>query len=226
MVLQTWSQTLASAFQNLWTGVIGFIPNVVVSIVIFVVGWVVGVTLEKWVDQLVKAVKLDKGLKSLGIEDLVEKGGYRLNSGAFVGALVKWFVIVAFLVAAFDVLGLSQANEFLQSVLSYIPSVIIAALILIVASVLADAMKNLVTASSKAANITSASLLGEITKWAIWVFAFFAAVDQLGIARGFFQVIFTGLIAMLALAGGLAFGLGGKDIAARYLEKIKGGMHQ
>jgi hypothetical protein len=225
MVLQTWSETLATAFQNLWNGVIGFIPNVIVSIIIFIVGWVVGVTLEKWVDQLVKATKLDKALHTLGIEDLVEKAGYRLNSGAFLGALVKWFVIVAFLVATFDVLGLSQANEFLRSVLSYIPNVIVAVLILIVASVLSDAIKGVVTASAKAANVASHALLGEIAKWAIWIFAFFAAVDQLGIAQGFFQVIFTGLIAMLAIAGGIAFGLGGKDMAGRYLEKIKGGMH-
>jgi hypothetical protein len=210
------------SFQNLWTGVIAFVPNLVVSIIIFVVGWVVGVVLGNWVAQVVNALKIDRALHSLGIDDLVSKAGFKLNSGAFVGALIRWFVIVVFLVAAVDVLGLTQVNVFLQQVvLGYLPNVIVAAFILLIAAVIATPLQKVVTGSAKAADVPSAELLGGISRWAVWVFAFLAALNQLGIAGPFFQTLFTGIIAMIALAGGLAFGLGGKEVAGRYLEKLR-----
>lgn len=224
MIIQTWGQVLVRSFQDLWIGIVGFLPNVLVSIIIFIVGWVVGVTVGGWIAQLVQSLKLDKGLRSLGFEDLMNRMGYRLNSGVFIGTIVKWFIIVAFLVAAFDVLGLSQANAFLLQILGYLPQVVVAAIILLVAAVVADALKKLVVASAKAAEVAQSRLLGEIVKWAIWISAFFAAVEQLGIAREFFNTILIGLVAMFALAGGIAFGLGGKDMAQRYLEKAKSEM--
>jgi len=222
MLLQSWSQVLTDSFNELWGGIMLFVPKLVVSVVIFVVGWVVGVVLGRWVAQVIQVLKVDKALNSLGIDDLVNRAGYRLDSGAFVGALVRWFVIIVFLVAALDVLGLSQVNAFLQQVvLGYIPSVIVAVFILMIAAVVAEPMKRIVTGSARAADLPSAELLGGVTRWAIWVFAFFAALSQLGIAGAFFQTLFTGIIAMLALAGGLAFGLGGKEAAARYLDKLR-----
>ncbi len=222
MLLQTWSQVLTYSFQNLWAGVLAFVPNLVVSLVIFVVGWVVGVVLGGWVAQAIRALRVDRALRSLGVDDVVTRAGFRLDSGAFIGALVRWFVIVVFLVAALDVLGLSQVNVFLQQVvLGYIPNVIVAAFILLIAAVVADPLQKVVTGSAKAADVASAELLGGVTRWSIWIFAFLAALNQLGIAGAFFQTLFTGIIAMIALAGGLAFGLGGKEAAARYLERLR-----
>ena len=112
-------------------------------------------------------------------------------------------------------------NDFLSTaVLFYLPKVIIAALVLIIATVIADAMKKLVLTSAKAANISSANMLGSITKYAIWIFAFIIALSELGIAAAFMQILFTGLIAGLAIAFGLAFGLGGKEAASRAIENI------
>lgn len=200
-----------------------FVPNIIVSVIIFVVGWVVGVVLGKWVMQLISALKVDKALASLGIDEIVSKAGYRLDSGAFVGALARWFIIIVFLVAALDVLGLSQVNIFLQQVvLGYLPNVIVAALILVVAGVLSEPVQKIVTGSVKAAGVRSAELAGGVARWAIWVFALLAALNQLGVAGPFLQTLFTGVVAMLALAAGLAFGLGGKESAARYLEKLRG----
>ncbi len=221
MLLQTWSQVLTASFQNLWTGVILYIPLIVVSVVIFVVGWAFGAIVGKWVAQVVRALKLDRALESLGVNDLVTRAGWRLDSGRFIGELVKWFIIVTFLVAAIDVLGLNQVNVFLQQVvLGYIPNVIVAAFILLAAAVLAEFLQKLVTGSARAGDIPHAELFGGIAKWAVWIFAFVAAMSQLGIAGQLFYTLFTGAVAMLALAGGLAFGLGGRDAAARYLDKL------
>lgn len=221
MLLQTWSQVLTASFQNLWAGVIMYIPLIVVSIVILVVGWAFGTIVGKWVAQVVRALKLDRALESLGVSDLTTRAGWRLDSGKFIGELVKWFVIVTFLVAAIDVLGLNQVNIFLQQVvLGYIPNVIVAAFILLAAAVLADFLQKFVTGSARAGDIPHAELFGGIAKWAVWIFAFVAAMSQLGIAGQLFYTLFTGVVAMLALAGGLAFGLGGRDAAARYLDKL------
>lgn len=225
MLLRTWSEVLTASFQNLWEGVVAFLPNIVVSIVIFVVGWVVGVVLGKWVAQIVRSLRVDKALSSLGIDEIVSRAGYRLDSGAFLGALVRWFVIIVFLVAAVDVLGLSQVNVFLQQVvLGYLPNVIVAAFILLIAAVISDPLRGVVEGSAKAASVPSAEFLGAVVRWSIWLFAILAALTQLGVAGPFMQTVFTGFVAMIALAGGLAFGLGGKEVAARYLEKLRSEM--
>ncbi len=222
MLLQTWSDVLVDSFQDLWADMIAYVPNILVSIIIFVVGWVFASLIGKWVASLIRSLKLDAVLQSLGIQDLVNRAGYRLDTGAFIGALVKLFIIVVFLIAALDVLGLSQIIDFLNVVVvSYIPNVIAAAIILLLAAVIADVLRNVVVGSARAAGVLYADLLGGITKWAIWVFAILAAFNQLNIGAVFAQTLFTGLVAMLALAGGLAFGLGGREAAARYIERLR-----
>lgn len=224
-MVQTWSDVLIASFQNLWGGVIMFIPKLIIAIIIFIIGWVIAVALGKVVSQLIRAIKVDKALQAVGIEGPLAKAGFRLDSGAFIGGLIRWFLIIVFLLAAMEVLGLSQVSAFLRdAVLFYLPNVIVAALILIVAAFLAGAMQNVVVGSAKAAGVPSTQLLGGITKWAIWIFAILAALYQLGIAGVFAQTLFTGFVAMLAIAGGLAFGLGGKDAASRYIEKLKSDM--
>lgn len=219
---QTWGDVLVVSFQELWSGVITFIPKLLVAVIIFIVGWIIAVALGKLISQIVRLFKIDKLFQALGAEEPLAKAGFRLDAGAFVGGLVRWFLIVVFLVAAIDVLGLSQVNIFLREVvLAYLPNVIVAALILVVAAFVADAMQKIVVGSAKAAGVPSTHLLGGITKWAIWVFAILAALYQLGIAGVFAQTLFTGFVAMLAIAGGLAFGLGGKDAAARYVERLR-----
>ena len=222
MILQTWSEVLVTSFQNVWTEIISYVPNILVSIIVFVVGWVVAVVVGKWIAQLLRGLKIDRALASVGVDEIVSRAGYRLDSGAVVGGLVRVFVIVIFLVAALDVLKLSQINVFLyQVVLGYIPNVIAAALILLLAAIIADALQKAVVASAKAAGTGYADLLGGITRWSIWIFAILAAFNQLDIGAIFAQTLFTGLVAMLAIAGGLSFGLGGKDAAARYIEKLR-----
>jgi len=182
---------------------------------------VIAVTLDKLVARVIRIFRVDKALQGLGVEKFLERGGFRLDAGAFIGGLVKWFFIIAFMIAALDVLGLGQVNIFLQEVLAYMPSVIIAALILVAAAVIANAVQKVVSGSARGAGLPSAGFLGGIAKWAIWIFAILAALYQLGIAGPFVQTLFTGFVAMIVIAGGLAFGLGGRDVAARYIEKLR-----
>ncbi len=221
-MVQTWSQVLIASFQQLWEGVIGFLPQLIIALVIFIVGWVIAVALGRVVAQIVRAFKVDRALQALGAEETLSKAGFRLDAGAFIGGLVRWFFIIVFLVASIDVLGLTQVNSFLRDVvLLYLPNVIVAALILVVAAFIADTTKRVVVGSARAADVPSAAFLGGVTKWSIWIFAILAALYQLGVAGVFAQTLFTGFVAMLSIGGGLAFGLGGKEAAARYLEKLR-----
>lgn len=222
MLLQTWGDVLTQSFQQLWVGVAIYVPKLVVALVVFIIGWVIAVALEKVVAQILRALKVDRALQGVGVEEPLARAGFRLDSGAFVGALVKWFFVLVFLVAAVDVLGLSQVNAFLANiVLVYLPNVIVAALILVAAAVIADVTRRVVMGAAKAAHLPSSGFLGGMAKWSIWIFAILAALYQLGIAGPFVQTLFTGFIAALALSVGLAFGLGGKDAAARFLERLR-----
>jgi len=225
---QNWSNFLTSSFQNLWDGVIQFIPNLLVAIIIFVLGWVVGIVLGQWVAKVIRSTQVDKALKSIGTEEVLARAGFRLDSGAFIGGLVKWFIIVSFLVASFNVLGLSQVNEFLTGrVLDFLPRLIIASLILILAAAIADILARIVSGTARAAGVTSGSVFGAFTKWAVWIVAIFAVIDQLGVLNqtgpmsSLAGAIIQYMVMAVALAFGLAFGLGGKEAAARYLEHLR-----
>ena len=222
MLIQQWGDVLRNSFQDIGMGLANFIPNLFVAIIIFIIGWIVGSLLGKAVAQIIKSFKVDNALKSAGLSDLVNKAGFNLDSGAFVGGLIKWFFVIVFLVASLDVLGLSQVNQFLQNVvLTYLPQVIVAIFILLVAVVIAEAMQKIVIGSARAANIKSANFLGAATKWAIWIFAILTTMMQLGIGAAFINTLFTGVIIAFSLAIGLSFGLGGQEAASRYIEKIR-----
>ena len=221
-MIATWGDVLSASLKNVWLGVANFVPTLLAAIIIAVLGWIVGAILCKLVSQLIKLAKVDNALRAAGFDKFVEKAGFRLDSGAFLGALVKWFFVIVFLVASFNVLGLDQVTAFLKDVvLGYLPQVIVAVLIVLVAAIVADAMQKLVVGTAKAANVKSANFAGSVTKWAIWIFAILSAIMQLGIAVSFINTLFTGIIIAISLALGLSFGLGGQDAAARYIEKVK-----
>jgi hypothetical protein len=222
MVFTTWADTLNASFQNLFYGLVAFIPNLIVAIVIFIVGWLIGVGLGRVVAQIVDALRVDQALRAAGVDRVVSRAGFTLNSGKFLGFLVKWFFIIVFLVAALGVLHLDQVNLFISDVvLGYLPQVIVAVLILLVAAVVANAAERVVAGSARAAQIHAAGFLGNVAKWAIWVFAILAALSELQVATALVQTLFTGIVIAIALALGLSFGLGGQAAAARYLEHLR-----
>lgn len=219
MFIQNWGDVFTQSLQSVWYGVASFVPNLLVAIIIFAIGWVLAALVERLVDSILKALRLDSALRSAGFEDVVKRAGHNLNSGLFVGVLCKWFVIVVFLMAAFEVLGLSQVNGFLREVVAYLPQVIVAVLVLLIAAVVARAMQKVVVASAKAGHLHVAELSGRVTKWAIWIFAILTALYTLGVAPGIIQTLITAVFAGGALAFGLSFGLGGRDTAQKVIEK-------
>ncbi|CAN5148504.1 mechanosensitive ion channel [soil metagenome] len=224
-MITTWGQVLTLSFQNLWLGIISFVPNLIIALVILVLGWLIGALFGRAIWQAFRSLRVDEALRRAGFESFLRRGGLNLDSGAFIGGLVKWFVILVFLVAALNVLGLGQVNIFLQQVvLAYLPRVIVAALILLVGGVIGDVVDRVVVTAARTAEIRSANFAGTVAKWMIWIFTILVALSQLGIAAAFSQTLFTGVVIAISLALGLSFGLGGQDAAARMIEKMRGEM--
>lgn len=225
MFIQSWTAVFRDSLIGLWYGFINFVPGLLGAIILFIIGWIAAIMIGKAVSSLVAAVKLDKLFESAGAREVMNRAGIRISVSGFIGKLVKWLIIVVFLMASLEIIGLTQVNDFLrEAVLYYLPKVIIAALVLILATIIADAMKKIVEGSARAANVRSAAMLGSIVSYAIWIFAFIIALAELGIAAAFMQILFTGFIAALAISLGLAFGLGGKEAAARAIDHVSDSM--
>jgi small-conductance mechanosensitive channel len=221
MFIQSWGGAFNESLMNLWYGFISFVPSLLGAIILFIIGWVVGSIIGKAISQVINALKVDKLFESAGASDLMNRAGLKLNVGGFIGGLVKWFIIVVFLMASLQIMGLTQVNDFLrEAVLFYLPKVIIASLVLVIATVISGAMQKIVESSAKAAGVRGANMIGSVTRYAIWIFAFIIALSELGIATAFMQILFTGFVAALAIALGLSFGLGGKEAASRTVDKF------
>jgi len=221
MIVQNWTDVVAGSLQNMWIGFIGFIPNLIGALVVFIVGLVVAAGLGTLIEKVFDAIKLDVLLGKLGLTPHFERAGMRLRGSRFLGQLVYWFLVVAFLLAATDILRLYAISAFLQDVLAYLPNVVVAVLVILAAVVVGNLARKVVMASVMSARLHAAHFLGTLTWWSIVVFGLLTALVQLNIAASIINSLITGFIAMLALAGGLAFGLGGRDYAASLIQKLK-----
>jgi hypothetical protein len=219
--IQTWGDTVSSSFQDLWVRFIDFLPSLVGALLVIIIGWMIASALGKLVAKLLKKLWLDKALKKIRIGEVFEKAGVPFNISNSLGFLVKWFLIIVFMLAAADILRLTQVTEFLNRVLLYIPNVVIAVVIMLVGVLFANFLAQIIEHGVKAARLEAGHFLAGIAKWAIIIFATLAALVQLGIASSLLQILFTGLIAMLAIAGGLAFGLGGRQHAEKVLSNLE-----
>lgn len=218
---QTWTDGFVTSFRDIWAGVADFIPSFVGAIVLFIVGVLVAGIVGKAITQVFKVAKLDALLSKLGIERYLSRAGISLNSPHFIGEVVKWFFIVIVLVQSLTLVKLFAVTNFLKSILNYLPNVFIAVFVLITGLILGDFIDRVVTGASQMVNIAKSKLLGSAARTAIWVFAVLIALYHLGIAAVFSEMVFNGIVIALALAFGLAFGLGGVEHASEFIGNIK-----
>ncbi|OGE83652.1 MAG: hypothetical protein A3B10_04315 [Candidatus Doudnabacteria bacterium RIFCSPLOWO2_01_FULL_44_21] len=216
-----YSDAVAGSLQDLYARFLSFLPNFLVAVIVLIVGWVVASFVAKLLRQVLHSARLDELGDKLGLDQLSARTGMKLSVSGAIAWVVKWFVLIAIFLAAADILGLTQVSEFLNQVLLYIPNVVAAAAILLVGTLVAGFLAKLVRHSVQAAGLMSADMLATVTQWSVMVFTILATLDQLQVATAFVQTLFTGIIAMLAIAGGLAFGLGGRDHASKVLDKIE-----
>ncbi len=219
----TWKDAIVQALQGFVNDVISVVPNIIAALVVLIIGLLLATLLGHVARRLIDLTKLDLLLqKAIGIGKLKERG-LNITASALFGWVVKWFFIIVTFIAVADILKWPQLTSFFEAVALYIPNVIIAVLILLVGFVLGGGLKDLVMKAVKASKLpeTSAGLLGTVARTAVIVFAIMASLTQLGVAADLIKILFTGLVAMLALAGGLSLGLGGRDHAGEWLDKVR-----
>lgn len=220
--LSVWTDAVVTSLTGLWLQFVSFLPNVIAALVVFFVGWSISIALGRLVEKVLSVLRINTAFESIsGLKSAVQQAGLRLDVPKLVGEIFKWFLIIVTLLASTDILGLQEVSQFLTSVLFYIPNVVVASVILVVAVVLANFVYRTVLASVDAAGFTSGGIVAAISKWSILIFALLAALLQLNVATQLLQTFLTALFAMVAIAGGLAFGLGGKDLATKWLKKAE-----
>jgi len=221
MIAQNWTEVLLGSLQGVWLGVINFLPSLIGSLILIIVGLIVASALETIVEKVISALKIDALLKKIGLGPFFERANIQINSGKFLGLLVYWFIVVVFVLSVTDILGLYGISLFLRDVIAYLPNLIVAIMIMLAGVMVANFLKSLVKASVSSAKLHHSKFLSSLAWWVVIIFAFLASLIQIGIAASILNTLITGLIAMLAIAGGLAFGLGGRDYAAHLIEKLR-----
>jgi len=173
------------------------------------------------VAEILRRLKFNRIFEKGTWKGALDKAEIKIDAAEFIGGIFKWVLIIVFLLAAVEILGLVEFAGFLNRVLAYLPNVLVAALIFVVAVVIADIIEKIVRASVEGIKLGYGQVAGAIIKWSIWAFAILAILIQLGIGRELFLSLFQGFIALIVIAGGIAFGLGGKEVAAEILRKAK-----
>lgn len=196
------------------------IPRLLGFAIVLIVGWLISSLLARGVAALLNAVKFDELSRRSGFADFVARMGVRTDSTGVIANIAKWFVRLITLVVAFDLLGLPAVSGVLQQLLLWLPNLVVGLVILVIGGLAANALSNLVRGATSQAGLGNPEFLATFTKGAVWAFSIVIAVNQLGIATTLINTLMIGLVGALALATGLAFGLGGRDRAARFLDEL------
>lgn len=211
-------ETLVASINSGLVLLIAFVPKFILGLVVILIGIIVASLLKQVVVELSKALKIETFLKKYGVPEAKDEFTWT----SILGEIVRWFVIILFLLPTADIWGLPRVDTILNQVLLYLPNVFVAVVIAMVGFVLARIAHDVVLASVKGVSPETARTVASITRWAIGIFVILAVLNQLGVAADLIKILFTGFVAMLAIAGGIAFGLGGQKSAQEVIEDIRG----
>ncbi len=209
--------TLVSSVNGGLILLVAFIPKFILGLVILLIGIIIASILRQVVFEISKTLKLETYLKKYGVPEAKDDFSWT----SILAEIVRWFVIILFLLPTADVWGLPRIDMILNQVLLYLPNVFVAVVIAMIGFVFARIAHDVVLASAKGISPETARTVASITRWAISVFVILAVLNQLGVAADLVKILFTGFVAMLAIAGGIAFGLGGQSSAKDVIEDIR-----
>jgi hypothetical protein len=216
-----WDNLIAEPIRQMLTRIMAYLPVLLGALIILIVGWIVAKAIRRLVDWLLKVVRFDVMADKAGISEVIRKGDLKISAGEVVSKLVYWLIMIMVLVMTVDALGLPKTSDVLASLFAYIPRVIAALLVLVVAMFLASFVSGIVSTAAGNAKMPKPELIAGISRWAIIIFAATIALVELGIAPLLVTTTFNIILGGIVLALALAFGLGGKDAAAKYLEELK-----
>ena len=209
-----WGTAIMTSLTTALAMLLGAVPKVIGFLVILIIGWFIASALAAAVSGILRAVKFNDLAQRAGLSGFVRQMGIQTDASGFVALIAKWFVRLIVLVTAFDALGLPAVSGVLQQLLLWLPNLVVAIIALVIGGLAANAVERLVRAATAESGLGSPDLLANIARIAVWAFAIVVAVNQLGIATALVNTLFMATLGALALALGLAFGLGGRETAA------------
>ncbi len=190
------------------------IPKIIGFALILIIGWFVASLVAKVAAALLRTVKFNELSQRSGIADLVKKSGVDTDASGALANVAKWFIRLIALVVAFDALGLPAVSDVLRQLLMWLPNLMVALVLLVVGGLVAGALSRIVRAATTEAGFGNPELLAKVAAGAVWGFAIVVAVNQIGIATALVNTLFMAVVGAVAVALGLAFGLGGRETAA------------
>ena len=213
--VETWGDAVMVSITEALQNFLGFLPALVGALLILLIGWFIAGLLAGLVERGLKAVGFERAAQSTGISGFIERSGSSWTASEIVAEIVKWFIRLLAIQAAASILGLTQISQIVNAILLWLPNLVVAIVIVVIGTLIAKFVSGVVRGSTSQMGFTNPGLLASVAYYAIVVFAVMAAIDQLGIAETVVDTLFIGLVAMVVLAAGLAFGLGGQQTAAQ-----------
>jgi hypothetical protein len=220
-MITNWGTAIVNAFANALNLVLTFIPKLIGFLVILLVGWIVATAVSRALTFLLRKVGFDRMANRIGLTRLEQRMGVRMDAAGILGKVVYWFLFLIFLVPAVNALGLTTVSAILNTIIAYIPNVFVAILVLFLGTLAATFVADIVRGATASANIGNPNIFANIARYAIMGFAALVALEQLQITPSLINELFGAIVAAAALAFGLAFGLGGRETAQRYLNRTE-----
>ena len=216
-----WDNLIAAPVQEMLKKILTFLPVLLGALIILIVGWIIAKAIRRLIDFVLKAIRFDALADKAGITTILKKGDLKITAREVISGLVYWLVIIMVLVMVLNALDLPKASDVLTSLFAYVPNVIAALFVMIAAMFLASFVSGIVRTAAGNANLPKPEIFAGISRWAIIIFAATIALEELGIAPLLVTTTFNIILGGVCLALALAFGLGAKDAAARYLEELR-----
>jgi hypothetical protein len=208
-----WGEAIRTSLAGALALLLAGVPRIIGFLLILLIGWFISGLLARAVASLLRVIRFNDLANRAGITGFVQQMGIRRDASGVMADIVMWFVRLVTLIVAFDALGLPAVSQVLQQFLLWIPNLVVALVILVLTGLAANALARVVRGATAEAGFTNPVLLANIARIAVWSFGIIIAVNQIGIAQTLVNTLFFGLVGALALALGLAFGLGGRDTA-------------
>jgi len=198
------------------------LPSIVGALLLLVIGWIVAGFVGGLVARLLRRVGVDQLASRAGITAFLQRARLSLDTPGLVGGIITWYVRLIFVVMAANAVGITAVSDVLGQIIAFIPNLLVALLILGAFAWLAGVTRNLVAGATESAGVPNSGVLATLAYATVLGFGIVAAASQIGVAATLINILFTGIVAALAIAFGLAFGLGGREEAARVLGDWRG----
>lgn len=210
-----------NSLNQFWLQMVSFVPKLLAVVVILFVGWWVAILVRSAIKRILTLTQFDTFAQKSGLETLMSSGNYSLTMSGIISQVMYWLVILLFVIAGANALEMTEVATLLQQLAGYLPRIIVAVLVVVFGTLLAHFVNRCVFTWLNNIKFPHAHTVSTSAEYVIQIFSVFVALEQLGIGMQLIHSLFVIVFGAIFLALAIAFGLGGKDCAAKVIEDLK-----